>query len=249
MTTNFFCDRLSLGATLAQDDLDAIDALCRDRRTLRAKEFVSRDGDRLTTFPVILQGWAARYQILRNGTRQITGVLLPGDACYYDAFAGGLALEEIIALSPCTVAQVPHRELDRMIAVRPAIARALRNYGRHENAVLSSWVTNMGRRDALERMAHFICEARSRLEVVGEAHDGRFHFPLTQDDFADVVGLTPVHINRKLQQMRSEGLISLRAKELAILDEHGLRQIAGFHRRYLYPPRAAAAPAQIGLAH
>lgn len=249
MTTNLFCDRLGIGASLSQGDHDALDSLCGDRRTLRAKDFISRDGDRLTSFPVVLQGWAARYQILRNGARQITGVLLPGDACYYDAFAGGVALEEIVALSPCTVARVPHRELDRLIEARPVIGRALRNYGRHENAVLSSWVTNMGRRDALERMAHFICEARSRLEVVGEVEGGRFHFPLTQDDFADVVGLTPVHINRKLQQMRSQRLISLRAKELSILDEHALRQLAGFHGGYLYPPRAQVTQAAVSLAH
>ena len=118
---------------------------------------------------------------------------------------------------------------------RPSIARAMHNYGRLVNAIMTSWVINLGRRDALERMAHLICEVHARLVAVRAANCGRFYFPLTQEDFADAVGLTPVHINRKLQQMRHDRMIALRARQLAILDVRHLQQTAGFNGQYLCP--------------
>ena len=110
----------------------------------------------------------------------------------------------------------------------------MRNYGRMENAILSSMVVNIGRRDALERMAYLICELHFRLEMIdGAVRDDEFAFPLTQDDMADVLGLTPVHINRKLQQLRQNDIISLRSKRMKILDLPQLRQVAGFNNSYL----------------
>jgi len=111
----------------------------------------------------------------------------------------------------------------------------MRGYGCMENAVLSSWVVNVGRRDALERMAHLICESHFRLSLVDPSLGNQIYFPLTQDDLADVLGLTPVHINRKLQQLRQDDLITLRSKQLTINDLRSLQQIAGFDSAYLAP--------------
>ena len=94
---------------------------------------------------------------------------------------------------------------------------------------------DVGRRDALERMAHLICEAHYRLSLVDAHQSQQIYFPLTQDDLADVLGLTPVHINRKLQQLRQEKLITLRSKQLTIHDLRTLQQIAGFDPAYLAP--------------
>ncbi len=213
---NAFLLRLMHAAELGDQEIQAVEELCRQPREIGAKKYLSRDGDEMHSFPVVLSGWAARYQILRNGARQITRLLLPGDAFYFDCSPNGIAIEEVITLSP-------------------AIGEAMRRYGCMENAVLASWVVNVGRRDALERMAHLICEAHYRLSLVDSHQGNQIYFPLTQDDLADVLGLTPVHINRKLQQLRQEGLITLRSKQLTIHDLRTLQQIAGFDSAYLAP--------------
>lgn len=233
--SNAFLQRLMHAAELSQPEIEAIEHLCRQPREIGAKKYLSRDGDEIVSFPVILSGWAARYQILRNGARQITRLLLPGDAFYFDSSPDGTAIEEVVTLSPCRIVNILHSDMLQAIDRLPAIGEAMRGYGCMENAVLSSWVVNIGRRDALERMAHLLCESHYRLALVGGLQGQQFHFPLTQDDLADVLGLTPVHINRKLQQLRQEKLITLRSKQLTILDLHELQQIAGFDGSYLAP--------------
>lgn len=232
---NAFLQRLMHAADLSQPEIEAIEHLCRQPREIGAKKYLSRDGDEIVSFPVILSGWAARYQILRNGARQIIRLLLPGDAFYFDSSPDGTAIEEVVTLSPCRIVNILHSDMLQAIDRLPAIGEAMRGYGCMENAVLSSWVVNIGRRDALERMAHLLCESHYRLALVGGLQGQQFHFPLTQDDLADVLGLTPVHINRKLQQLRQENLITLRSKQLTILDLHELQQIAGFDGSYLAP--------------
>jgi CRP-like cAMP-binding protein len=232
---NPFLLRLMHAAELGDQEIKAVEELCRPPRDVGAKKYLSRDGDEMHSFPVVLSGWAARYQILRNGARQITRLLLPGDACYSDCSPDGIAIEEVVTLSPCKIVSISHADMRCLIDRFPAIGEAMRSYGCMENAMLASWVVNVGRRDALERMAHLICETRYRLSLV-DAHQGQqIYFPLTQDDLADVLGLTPVHINRKLQQLRQDGLITLRSKQLTIHDLRMLQQIAGFDPAYLAP--------------
>ena len=233
--SNAFLQRLMQAAELTEAEILAVEDLCRQPRDIPAKRYLSRDGDELVSFPVILSGWAARYQILRNGARQITHLLLPGDAFYFDASPDGIAIEEVITLSPCRIVNIKHADMRRVIERFPATGEALRAYGCMENAVLTSWIVNVGRRDALERMAHLICELQYRLSLVDPHQGDEMYFPLTQDDLADVLGLTPVHINRKLQQLRQEQLITLRSKQLVILDLRTLQQIAGFDSAYLAP--------------
>lgn len=233
--SNAFLQRLMHAAELSDPEIAAVEELCRQPKEIGAKKYLSREGDEMVTFPVILSGWAARYQILRNGARQITRLMLPGDAFYFDCSPDGFAIEEVITLSPCRLVNILHSDMRRVIDEFPAVGEALRSYGGMENAVLASWVVNVGRRDALERMAHLICETHYRLSLVDDNQGDQMHFPLTQDDLADVLGLTPVHINRKLQQLRQDGLIALRSKQLSILDLQTLQQIAGFDSSYLAP--------------
>ena len=242
--SNAFLLRLMHAAELGDQEIAALEELCRQPKDIGAKKYLSRDGDEMVSFPVILSGWAARYQILRNGARQITRLLLPGDAYYFDSSPNGIAIEEVITLSPCKIVNILHSDMRRVIERFPAVGEALRNYGCMENAVLSSWVVNVGRRDALERMAHLICESHYRLSLVDPKQGQTMCFPLTQDDLADVLGLTPVHINRKLQQLRQEQLITLRSKQLTILDLRTLQQVAGFDSAYLAPRTQESVPAE-----
>lgn len=232
---NAFLQRLMHASELGDQEIQAIEELCRQPREIGAKKYVCRDGDEMHSFPVVLGGWAARYQILRDGARQITRLLLPGDAFAFECTSGGVAIEEVVTLSPCKIVNIAHADMRRLIERFPAIGEAMRSYGGMENAMLASWMVNLGRRDALERMAHLICESHYRLSQV-DPHQGQaMSFPLTQDDLADVLGLTPVHINRKLQQLRQDGLITLRSKQLTVHNLRALEQIAGFEPAYLAP--------------
>lgn len=232
---NAFLLRLRHAAELGDREIAAIEELCRQPRDIGAKKYLSREGDAMHSFPVILGGWAARYQILRDGARQITRLLLPGDAFYFDSSPGSVTIDEVITLSPCKIANIAHADIRGLIDRFPAIGEAIRAYGGMENAILASWVVNVGRRDALERMAHLICETQYRLSLVERHQSEQISFPLTQDDLADLLGLTPVHINRKLQQLRQDGLITLRSRQLTIHDLRALQQIAGFDPSYLAP--------------
>lgn len=233
--SNPFLQRLMHATELGHPEIEAIEELCRQPRDIAAKKYLARDGDKIVSFPVLLSGWAARYQILRNGARQITRLLLPGDAFYHHAPPDRTVIEEVVTLGPCRIVNIPHYDLQRAIDRFPAIGEAMQGYICMENAVLSSWVVNIGRRDALERMAHLLCETYFRLAMVEGVKDRQFYFPLTQDDLADVLGLTIVHINRKLQELRHDDLIKLRSKRLTIQNLRELQQIAGFDSAYLAP--------------
>jgi CRP-like cAMP-binding protein len=164
----------------------------------------------------------------------------------FEGAPGGVAIEAVITLSACKIVTIGFADMRRLIERFPAIGEAMRAYGGMENAVLASWVVKFGRRDALERMAHLICETHDRLALV-DAHQGQWiDFPLTQDDLADALGLTPVHINRKLQQLRQDGAITLRSRQLTIHDLRGMQHIADFDPSYLAPRVQSA---QAGGAH
>lgn len=232
--SNPFVQRLEGLACLGEADVRTLEDLCKNPRDVGSKRYIFRESSGASSFPVIISGWAARHQILRNGGRQITRLMLPGDAYYFDASPDSSLQEEVITLSSCRFVQISHSCMERAIKASTPISIAMRNYGCMENSILSSMVVNIGRRDALERMAYLICELHFRLEMIdGAVQNDEFGFPLTQDDLADVLGLTPVHINRKLQQLRQNNIISLRSKRMRILDLPQLRQIAGFNSAYL----------------
>lgn len=232
--SNAFVRRLQSGTNLQGRDSGTIEDLCHKTRKFSNKKYLARGGEGALSFPVLLSGWAARYQIVRNGGRQITQLLLPGDSFDFDSHSSEDVIDEIVTLCECEVANISYADMDRAIEGSPAICSAMLNYGSKENAIFASWLVSIGRRDAYERMAHLICELHHRLSVDdGGDTDDEFLFPLTQEDLADVLGLTPVHVNRKLQMLRQNDLIRLRSKRLTILNLPALKAIAGFSPSYL----------------
>ncbi|MCZ8370502.1 MAG: Crp/Fnr family transcriptional regulator [Porphyrobacter sp.] len=232
--TNAFVRRLQSEANLQERDRGIIEGLWQKTRKLSNKKYLSRGGEGALSFPVLLSSWAARYQIVRNGGRQITQLLLPGDSFEFDSHSSEDVIDAIVALCDCEVANISYADMDQAIEGSPAICSAMMSYGSKENAIFASWLVSIGRRDAHELMAHLICELHHRL-AVDDADDAdvEFLFPLTQEDLADVLGLTPVHVNRKLQMLRQNDLIRLRSKRLEILNLPALKKIAGFSPSYL----------------
>ena len=109
------------------------------------------------------------------------------------------------------------------------------------SAIQREWVLNLGQRSALERIAHLLCELFTRVQAVGLAVQNRCEMPLTQSDLAETTGLSAVHVNRTLQELRSQGLIVLRDRDLTILNFEELRAVAGFNPNYLHLGRGGSA--------
>lgn len=170
--------------------------------------------------------------------------LLPGDACDLNVF-GLAALDHSIAtLSVSTVAFIPNAALERLSAWSPAITRALWWATLVDEGILREWLVTIGRRPADKRIAHLFCELAARLAAVGLADNDSMELPITQTELADTVGLTSVHVNRIVQQLRDQGLIAWRDRTLTVLRPQALRAFADFDPTYLHlPARLAAAPA------
>lgn len=140
-------------------------------------------------------------------------------------------------LSAARFAEVRQDEMRDLLREHPKVAEALWWSTLVDEAVLREWLVNVGQRSAYERMAHLFIELFYRLEVVGLAVGMAFTLPVTQEQLADTLGLTPVHINRTLQRMREEGLIELENRRLRILDMGRLCNIAAFDDKYLHRER------------
>src|SRR5690606_2761611 len=128
---------------------------------------------------LIVAGWACRYQLLADGARQITALLLPGDLASPGAGSCG-AVEHIAALTAATVTAIPYGTIGDWLDRQPGLARDLWCLARREQAILRQWLTGLGRRDAYQRVAHLFCELRARLDAVRLVDGDRFILPLTQ---------------------------------------------------------------------
>ena len=203
-------------------------------RTILARSDIIREGDDPRAVNVILEGWAYRYRQLKDGRRQIVSILLPGDLCDPHIFLLDRMDHTIGTITPVTLAQIPRRAMQDLSARSAVLDEALMREALATAAVQREWTVSLGRRSAIERLAHLFCEVHARLEAVGLADAAGCPFPLIQSDLADALGQTPVHINRTLQDLRGTGLISLSKRRLTIHDRAGLAEFAEFDPTYLH---------------
>lgn len=225
--------KLETIATLSADDREALVALCANAREMGARRHIIREGDRPDHVHLIVDGWAARYKLLPDGARQIVAFLIPGDFCDLHVTVLGAMDHSIATLTRGKVAYIPRRMIDE-ITDRPAVAKAFWWATLVDEGVLRAWIVNAGRRNAQEAVGHLICELYVRMKNVGLTVDHEFTLPLTQEEIADALGLTAVHVNRVLQRLRAEKLISLSRGALVIHDYERLQDASGFNPNYLH---------------
>jgi CRP-like cAMP-binding protein len=197
-------------------------------------EDLCSEGDPCETVRVFLSGWACRYKVLEDGRRQIVSFILPGDTC--DAHICLLSRMDyaIGTLTSATYAEFDRAGFENLITADKTIAEAFHCETLANCAIQREWTLNVGRRDALERIAHVVCELFIRLSTVGLAEKNSFAFPVTQNDLADATGLSTVHVNRTLQELRSGGLLTLRERHMVIHDLEALSAAALFTPHYLH---------------
>lgn len=231
---NRFIDKLSALASFSASDIAALTDATAGARNVPAKKDLIREGDRPGPVFVILEGWSYRYKILRDGTRQILAFLMPGDSC--DLHAGLLAEMDhgIQTIVPSLVATIERIEMDALLDAHPAIARAMYVAQLVDEGTMRAWITSMGRRTSIQRVTHLMCELYVRATTIGLSLDGEVRFPLSQLLLADALGMTPVHLNRVLKELRERGVMTLSRGSLTITDAAQLVSIAGFDENYLH---------------
>ena len=236
---NRFVHKLKALVELTSDDIAALENATARPRHYSAKQDMIREGDRPGPVFVVLDGWACRYKILPNGSRQIMAFLLPGDAC--DLHVGMLnAMDHSLqAITETKVALIPGEEMALLLEAHPTVARAMYKSQLVDEGTLRAWIVSMGRRSSIERVAHLMCELYIRSIERESDGDGykQIALPISQVIFADALGMTPVHINRVLRELREAGAMSFSRGSLRVLDPVKLVQIAGFDENYLHRRR------------
>ncbi len=203
-------------------------------KTLEPGHYLVRQGERADFTCVLLEGFAYRQKIVGDGGRQIIALQVPGDAVDLQNSLLKIADHSVQALTAITMARVPRLALLDIAATYPAIAHAFWLDTLVDGSIAWEWIANIGRRDALMRLAHLLCECAVRLEVVNAASGDSDTLPMTQEQIGDALGLTPVHVNRMLKLLEQDGLIVRRARTIVILDGVRLRSVADFQSAYLH---------------
>jgi CRP-like cAMP-binding protein len=195
---------------LTDDDRRVLGGLVVNVRRVGARVDLIREGEDPEFVHIILEGFACRYKVLADGQRQIMAFLVPGDFCDLNVFILDQMDHSIGTISSCSIVDIPRRSIDELTDNHARITRALWCCALVDEAVLREWLVNIGRRPAKQRVAHLFCELHARLSVVGRVSDDHaFDFPFTQTEIADTLGLSDVHINRTLRELREHNLVVL----------------------------------------
>lgn len=219
---------------LSADDRQALNAVSQNVRYVDSRRDLIAEGDKPKYVHLILDGWGARYKTLPDGKRQIVSLFLPGDFCDVNVYILKQMDHSIGAITRLKVAMITPDEMTRLTHERPRVTQALWWHELVTTAIQREWTLNLGQRTAYERLGHLLVELYLRLRTVGLASNGRCDFPLTQNDLGDATGLTPVHVNRTLQELRRDGLIELERRHLHILDIERLKSVSMFNPNYLH---------------
>jgi len=182
---------------------------------------------------LVISGFCARYRDLSDGRRQYTQINIPGDFIDLHGFVLKRVDHGVRALTDCLIAEAPHNRLRTLTELHPHLARLLWLETVVDAAMHREWLLALGRQEALERAALLVCEIYARLQTVGLARDGAFHFPIIQAEIANLLGMSAVHVNRTLKVMREAGWLEWTGPEVRILAWDRLAEAAEFNPAYL----------------
>jgi CRP-like cAMP-binding protein len=219
---------------LTDEERQALETLPMQLAVIKEHQDLVREGDRPSRSCVILSGFTATYKITAGGKRQIVSFGIAGDIPDLQSLHLKVLDISIGTLTQCRMGFITHEDLRGICTRYPRIAAAFWRENLIEGAIFREWVTNVGRRDAYNRMAHLLCELLVRLRAVGLVEGHSCNLPITQGEFADAMGITTVHVNRVLQHMRSDGLVELKGDWLNIPDWEQLKKVGEFDPTYLH---------------
>ena len=219
---------------VSEAEEQAIRGCVAEVREYPADETIIRAGEVLKSSMLLLDGILCRYKDLSDGQRQITELHVAGDFADLHSFTLKRLDHNVMTMSPCRIALVPHERLKAITEQHPHLTRLYWFTTNLDAAIHREWEVSLGRRTALARVAHLFCELQARLALVGLADGEGYALPLTQTEIAECMGLTPVHVNRTLRELRERRLLEFRSGRVSILDPGALARLAEFDPAYLY---------------
>ena len=216
-----------------EEEQAIIGAVSEYREYAGDKTFI-RAGVELDHSTLLLDGLMCRYKDLRDGQRQITELHVAGDFADLHSFTLKRLDHNVMTLTPCRVAIIPHERLREITEKYTHLTRVYWFATNLDAAIHREWELSLGRRSAISRMAHLFCELFVKLGLVGLTDGTSYDLRLTQTDLAECLGLTSVHVNRTLKELREQGLVEFRGSRVSISDLEGLQRTAEFDPAYLY---------------
>lgn len=196
-------------------------------------QVIVRAGEPLEHVHLLLNGFAARSQEDSSGDRQIVGIGIPGDLVDIHGAVLGRLEQELVALSACEVALLPHAKMHALTAGSAAIQKVFWLQAAIDHSIQAAWIQALGTKRGTAKIAHVFCEMQLRLGLVGIATQMGFPFPLSQQELADYSGMTHVHLNRCLRQLREAKLLTFANGWAKVLDWERLKRLARFDETYL----------------
>ncbi|MBT1159435.1 Crp/Fnr family transcriptional regulator [Aminobacter anthyllidis] len=216
----------------AKEQQVLLDAFGRQLRFKAGAEIVA-DGSKPATSLILSEGIVGRAKFLASGTRQISALHVPGDFLDLHGFLLKRMAHGVVALTDCLISVVDHAVLKNITETAPHLTRMLWLCTLIDGSIHREWIVRMGRMAAIAQVAHLVCEMFVRLEIVNKTAGRTFTFPLSQTVLADVLGLSTVHANRSIQELRRSGAITWQDSRIEIIDWSMLVEIAEFDPTYL----------------
>jgi CRP-like cAMP-binding protein len=226
--------KLETHVALSEADRQAVLALPYTLRNMEPHAYLVREGERPDTCCVLITGFAYRQKLTKDGTRQIVAVHIPGEPLDFQHLFLDEADHNVQMLTRGTLAVIPREALQKLVRERIGVSHAVLVTILVEASIFREWVVNVGRRDARARMAHLLCEFSARLEAQGLSDEYGYELPMTQEQLADALGLTSVHVNRTIKTLEAEGYIVRAGRNIVFPDWERMQSVADFNRRYLH---------------
>jgi len=230
---NAFVSRLAQLVPVSPDEAAILCELQASPRTVQRHRDIITEGRSYSSLFIIMEGNAIRYRILHDGRRQIVNIVLPGDIVGALGYFMESSLYSTKALTEVLVATIPFTRLNALSESHPRLVTKIFWWFSCESTIYAEHLVDLGRRTALERVAHFLLELLTRLKAVGLAEDQSFKIPLTQELIADALGLSIPHVNRVLRRLREDNLVVIEDQRVTVRDIDSLSELADFEPGYL----------------
>ena len=231
--------RLRISSGITEDDVREILALPIAVRQYAAEQTVVGDGESATECCLIADGFCMRSKTIADGKRQILSIHIPGEIPDLMSLFLHVMDHDLATLTPCTLGFISHDVLTKLHRRRPNVAEIFWRDTLIDAAMFREWIVNVGQRPAPARLAHVMTELRERLKVIGGATGASFEMPLTQEQIGEALGITAVHVNRVIKQLREDGIVELHRGRATVLNEAKFRELADFDDRCLHQSPAS----------
>jgi CRP-like cAMP-binding protein len=223
--------------TLSDEEKAALLRLPMQVRSMRADQDLVREGDRPSQCCLILDGFAATYKFNAEGKRQILAFHIAGDIPDLQSLHIEVVDTSLGTVSPCKVAFIQHPHMHELCHSHPRLGNVFWRETLINASIFRQWMLCLGRLSASRHMAHLFCEFLTRLKAIGLVKDNSFTFPITQGELGDALGLSGVHVNRVVQELREKNLITWERTTVTVLDWERLAALGEFDPTYLHLSR------------